>query len=86
VVKPEQTELLINIALDVDASTTDEREIAPLEWAGAQRPQARKILVVKEEPAPAAPSGIEVAEAWRYLLTQDLRPVTPPGDVPLPPV
>jgi uncharacterized protein len=68
VVNPEQPELLVNVALSVARSETHEREIAGLEWAAARMPQARRILIVQEEPAREAPKGIEVIEAWRYLL------------------
>lgn len=68
VVNPERPELLINVALHVDDAETYERETAALEWAGARVPRAKRILVVREVPAREAPKGIEVIEAWRYLL------------------
>lgn len=69
VVNPERPELLINVAFSVAAASTYEREIAALEWGGARMPQARKLLIVHDKPERAPPKGIEVIEAWRYLLT-----------------
>lgn len=68
VVNPERPEMLINVALNVARSDTYEREIAGLEWAGARMPRARRILIVQEEPDRELPRGIEVVQAWRYLL------------------
>jgi hypothetical protein len=45
-----------------------EREIGGLEWAAGRMPRAKCILVVQESPARDMPKGIEVIEAWRYLL------------------
>lgn len=68
VVNPERPEQLINVALSISRSETYEREIAGLEWAAARMPRARRILVVQEPPDREVPKGIEVIEAWRYLL------------------
>jgi predicted AAA+ superfamily ATPase len=68
VVNPERPEQLINVALNVSRSETYEREIAGLQWAAARMPHARRILVVQETPDREVPKGIEVIEAWRYLL------------------
>jgi predicted AAA+ superfamily ATPase len=59
---------LVNVAQNVSRSETYEREIAGLEWAAARMPRARRILVVQEPPDIEVPKGIEVIEAWRYLL------------------
>jgi predicted AAA+ superfamily ATPase len=68
VVNPERPELLVNVALSVGRSDTYEREIAGLEWAAVRMPGARRILIVQETPAREVPKGMEVIEAWRYLL------------------
>jgi uncharacterized protein len=68
VVNPERPEQLVNVALNVSSSQAYEREIGGLQWAAARMPHARKILVVQEMPDREVPKGIEVIEAWRYLL------------------
>jgi predicted AAA+ superfamily ATPase len=69
VVNPEQPELLVNFAAHVDRPEVYEREIGGLEWAAGRMPRAKRILVVQEIPARDMPKGIEVIEAWRYLLS-----------------
>ncbi len=68
VVDSESPEILINVALSVTRPEAWEREIAALQWASAMAPRARKLLVVHETPTQAPPAGIELVEAWRYLL------------------
>jgi uncharacterized protein len=69
VVNLDQPELLVNVAAHVDRPEVYEREIGGLEWAAARTPRAKRILVVREIPAQGVPKGIEVIEAWRYLLS-----------------
>jgi len=69
VVNPEQPELLVNVAAHIDRPEVYEREIGGLEWAAGRMPRAKRILVVQEIPAQDVPKGIEVIEAWRYLLS-----------------
>ncbi len=69
VVNPEQPELLVNVAHHIDHPRVYEREIGGLEWAAGRMPRAKRILVVQEIPARDLPKGIEVIEAWRYLLS-----------------
>jgi hypothetical protein len=47
---------------------TWEREIAALEEGATRFPRARRVLVAHEHPARKPPAGIEVVDAWRYLL------------------
>ena len=58
-----------NVAAHIDRPEVYEREIGGLEWAAARMPRAKRILVVQETPARDMPKGIEVIEAWRYLLS-----------------
>jgi predicted AAA+ superfamily ATPase len=69
VVNPEQPELLVNVSVHIDRPRVYEREIGGLEWAAGRMPRAKRILVVQEIPARDLPKGIEVIEAWRYLLS-----------------
>jgi uncharacterized protein len=69
VVNPEQPELLVNVSAHIDRPEVYEREIGGLEWAAGRMPRAKRILVVQETPARDMPKGIEVIEAWRYLLS-----------------
>ena len=69
VVNPEQPELLVNVAANIDRPEVYEREIGGLEWAAGRMPRAKRMLVVQEIPARNMPKGIEVIEAWRYLLS-----------------
>jgi predicted AAA+ superfamily ATPase len=69
VVNSEQPELLVNVAVHIDSPRVYEREIGGLEWAARRMPRAKRILVVQEIPARDMPKGIEVIEAWRYLLS-----------------
>ena len=69
VVNAEQPELLVNVAAHIDRPEVYEREIGGLEWAAARMPRAKRMLVVQEIPARDMPKGIEVIEAWRYLLS-----------------
>ena len=78
VINPERPEQLINVALNVVRSETYEREIAGLEWGATRMPRARRILIVQEPPDREVPKGIEVIEAWRYLLGES-RPDLSPG-------
>jgi predicted AAA+ superfamily ATPase len=68
VVNVERPQVLINVALSVAQANTWEREVAALEWAGQRAPKAKRTLIVQETADRELPSGIEMAEAWRYLL------------------
>lgn len=68
VVSVAQPEILLNVALSVIDQTTWEREIGALQWAGERIADARRVLVVQEQSNRKRPEGIEVREAWRYLL------------------
>lgn len=65
--------ILVNVAYSVTQSATWDREMASLTWGAGQAPQAKRILVVHEGANRKPPQGIEVIDAWRYLLT-------PPAD------
>ena len=69
VVNSERPELLINVALSVADSRTWTREIAGLESATQLAPKAARVLIVQEGSTRKPPKGIEVIEAWRYLLS-----------------
>ncbi|MBS0421831.1 MAG: ATP-binding protein [Proteobacteria bacterium] len=69
VVNAEQPELLVNVTAHVDRPDVYEREIGGLESAAGRMPRAKRILVVQQIPARDVPKGIEVIEAWRYLLS-----------------
>lgn len=68
VVSTAQPEILINVARSVIDQTTWEREIGALQWAGARITGAQRVLVVQEQSSRKPPEGIEILEAWRYLL------------------
>jgi predicted AAA+ superfamily ATPase len=68
VVNAKQPELLINVALSVTNTDSWNREIVALEWAAAKAPKARRLLIVHEMSPHKPPDGIEIIEAWRYLL------------------
>jgi hypothetical protein len=44
------------------------REIAALEEAAARFPRAKRVLVVHDVGSRSPPSGVQVIDAWRYLL------------------
>jgi predicted AAA+ superfamily ATPase len=69
VVNPEHPELLVNVAAHVDRPEVYEREIGGLQWGAARMPRAKRTLVVQEIPAQNVPKGMDVIEAWRYLLS-----------------
>lgn len=69
VVNREQPEQLINIAYSVSQLPTWEREIAALNEAGERFPKAERILVAHERSSRQSPDGIQIKDAWRYLLT-----------------
>ena len=48
--------------------STWERERAALEEAGAEFPRATRVLVAHEHTPRKAPAGIQMIDAWRYLL------------------
>jgi hypothetical protein len=68
-VNREQPEQLINIAYSVSQLPTWEREIAALNEAGERFPKAERILVAHERSSRQSPDGIQIKDAWRYLLT-----------------
>jgi predicted AAA+ superfamily ATPase len=68
VVNRERPEVLINVAYSVTESRTWEREIAALQWRTSRAPAVARVLVTHEGTTRKPPTGIEVVEAWRYLL------------------
>jgi predicted AAA+ superfamily ATPase len=68
VIGVDQPEVFINVAWSVTETPTWEREIFALEWAAARRPGAQCTLVVHERVQRQPPAGIQVVDAWRYLL------------------
>ena len=68
VVNRDRPEQLINVAYSVTASRTWAREIAALEQGAARFPEAKRLLVAHEHATRTPPAGIQVMDAWRYLL------------------
>ena len=68
VVNREHPEQLINVAYSVSQARTWEREIAALEEGAARFPRAERVLVAHERTSRKPPAGVEVVDAWRYLL------------------
>jgi hypothetical protein len=80
VVGGDRPAILINVAYSVTQAATWAREMASLAWGAGQAPQAKRILVVHEGTNRKPPQGIEVIDAWRYLLTpapDDMSPLAP---------
>jgi len=73
VVNRDRPEQLINVAYSVTAPRTWAREIAALEQGAARFPQAKRLLVAHEHPTRKPPAGIQVMDAWRYLLDVPLK-------------
>jgi len=67
-VNRDHPEQLINVAHSVTAPRTWAREIAALEQGAARFPRAKRLLVAHEHAARTPPAGIQVTDAWRYLL------------------
>jgi len=68
VVNRDRPEQLINVAYSVTAPRTWAREIAALEQGAARFPKAKRLLVAHEHATRKPPAGIQVMDAWRYLL------------------
>ena len=68
VVNRDRPEQLVNVAFSVSQADTWDREIAGLEWAGGKYPRVSRTLVAQEPGTRRPPPGLEVVEAWRYLL------------------
>jgi len=68
VVNSNNPEVLVNVALSVRHPQTWGREVSALQWAGERAPKAARLLVVHEQSSRRPPAGIEMVEAWRYLL------------------
>ncbi|MCX6538590.1 MAG: ATP-binding protein [Acidobacteria bacterium] len=68
VVNRDRPEHLINVACSVSASQTWGREIAALEAAAVRFPRAKRVLVTHEHTTRKPPAGIQMTDAWRYLL------------------
>ena len=78
VVNRQHPERLVNVAYSVSAAQTWDRETAGLEWAGARFPAARRTLVTHVHGRRRVPPGIELVDAWRYLLERgDERAASP---------
>ena len=69
VVNRDRPEQLINVAWSVSRAETWQRETAALEAAAARFPRAARVLVAHEHTKRPAPAGIQIVDAWRYLLT-----------------
>jgi uncharacterized protein len=70
VVNGEDPQALINVSLSVSRAETWERETAALEATRERFPKAARLLVVHESTTREPPPGVEVVEAWRYLLNE----------------
>jgi hypothetical protein len=68
VVNRDRPEQLINVTYSVTAPRTWAREIAALEQGAARFPKAKRLLVAHEHAIRKPPAGIQVMDAWRYLL------------------
>jgi predicted AAA+ superfamily ATPase len=68
VVNAEKPESFINIAFSLSRSDTWEREIAGLERLAQKAGDASRVLVTLEQSERRGPAGVEIVEAWRYLL------------------
>ena len=68
VVNRERPEQLINVAYSVAAQETWSREIAALEHGRTRFPRAKRLLVAHEHAFRTPPAGVDVVDAWRYLL------------------
>jgi predicted AAA+ superfamily ATPase len=68
VVNRERPEQLINVAYSVAAQETWSREIAALEHGRTRFPRAKRLLVTHEHAFRTPPAGVDVVDAWRYLL------------------
>jgi predicted AAA+ superfamily ATPase len=67
VVSLEHPKKFINVCWSLGSKTTLDRELFPL--INLKVPKAEKILIAHEEANKAlAPKGIQIVEAWRYLL------------------
>lgn len=77
VVNRDRPEHLVNVAYSVTESPAWTRETAALDEAGHRFPKATRTLVAHEHKARKPPAGLEIVDAWRYLLdaTPDARPV-----------
>jgi len=65
-------EELVNVSWSGTAKDTWDREISSLEWAAERFPRARRLLVLHERPSARPPPGIEIVDAWKYLLQDDM--------------
>jgi len=68
VVNSDRPEILVNVVLSATRPETWQREISSLTSAAGKLPKARRVLVTHDEVA-KPPDGIEVVEAWRYLMS-----------------
>ena len=68
VVGADRPQELINVALSLAETATWQREIEALVKAAPAAPHARRTLVAHESGGRAAPRGIDIVDAWRYLL------------------
>jgi len=68
VVNRDRPEHLINVAYSVSASRTWAREIAGLEEAAERFPRSKRVLVAHDIGSRKPPAGVQITEAWRYLL------------------
>lgn len=64
----DKPESLINVAQSVTEHRTWEREISALQSIGASHPDAARVLVVGDAAGRQPPAGIDLVEAWQYLI------------------
>jgi len=68
VVSLEHPKKFVNVCWSLGSQATLDRELSAL--ISVKVPKAEKILIAHEEAHPAlAPKGIQIVEAWRYLLS-----------------
>lgn len=73
VVNRERPEQLISVSYSVTAPQTWAREIAALEQGAARFRRAKRLLIAHEHSSRKPPAGIQVMDAWRYLLGAPLK-------------
>jgi predicted AAA+ superfamily ATPase len=69
----DQRQLIYLNAYSVTAPRTWAREIAALEQGATRFPKAKRLLVAHEHATRKPPAGIQVMDAWRYLLDPPLK-------------
>jgi uncharacterized protein len=75
VINRSHPEQLINVAYSISRAETWNREIRALEWAAGKHPKIPRLLIAHERTMRRPPAGIQVTDAWRYLLGYKPAPV-----------